>query len=429
MGGVKLATFAVMGSLGLASLFTVPVALASPVPAADTAVKAAPTKRPTKKPAPTVTRTKTVAPPQQCNPTIGQPASALTSAPWPQQWLNFTDVWPLTEGDHVKVAVVDSGVDTSHKQLPHVDTYDETNTGKRDCLGHGTMVAGIIAAQNRQRDRIPFLGVAPKVHLISIKTAVTQQNNNPQAMPRGIRLAAQLGAKIINVSSQAPDYPALKSAVEFAQRKGALIVAAAGNTTPDKKAAEQELYPASYEGVLSVGAVGRDGKVLDFTDTKSKIAIVAPGQAVISTAPGNTYAAQDGTSFAAPYVAATAALVKAYHPNLTAQQIKNRLEETADGGTSVGSGHGMVNPLRAVTAVLPGENGQATTAVSPRPVAILTPSRGSSFTRTMALSFVGGSLGIAGAIVAAAIIIPAGRRRGWRPGRRATNADPGGSQG
>jgi membrane-anchored mycosin MYCP len=428
MGGARLATFAVVSGLGLASVVTVPVALATPHPAdVAAAAHAAPTpKRSSSKPAPTVTRTKikTVAPPQQCNVANGQPASEMTSEPWPQQMLNFTDAWSLTKGERVKVAVVDSGVDTTHRQLSHVDTYDETHTGKRDCVGHGTMVAGIIAAQDRRNAHVPFLGAAPKVQLISIKTAISETNNDPQALARGIRLAARLGAQVINVSSQTPNYPFLRSAVEYAQSTGALVVAAAGNTAQDKKASEQALYPASYDGVLSVGAVGRDGKVENFTDTKSRVSVVAPGKAVISTWPNNSYLAKDGTSFAAPYVAATAALVWSYHPNLTAQQIKQRIEATADGGTSVGSGYGMINPYRAVTAVLPAEHGRAKVVVKAQPVAIETPPRRGTFTRTMALSFVGGALGIAGAIVAAGIIIPAGRRRGWRPGRRTVPADP-----
>jgi membrane-anchored mycosin MYCP len=427
MGAVKLAGVAVIGSLSLASLVTVPVALATP-PSVEAAAKPAPTtKRPPRKPtsakptpAPTVTKTKlkTVAPPQRCDVPPGAPASQMTSEPWPQQMLNFTDVWPLTQGEHVKVAIVDSGVDTSHNQLPSIDTYDETGTDKRDCAGHGTMLAGIIAAQDRRSAHVPFLGVAPKVHLISVKVATQDKNNDPVLLAKGIRRAAALGAEVICVSSTTANYPYLKQAVQYAQGAGALIVAAAGNTTQDKKASEQELYPASYGGVMSVGAVGRDGKVADFTDAKSRISIVAPGKAVISTWPGNTYQALDGTSFAAPYVAATAALAKSYYPNLTAQQLKHRIEATADGDTSVGSGHGMVNPLRAVTAVLPEESGQGRSTVKPRPVAIVRPSHTDPFTRTMALSFLGGALGVASAVAAGGLIIPAGRRRNWRPGRR-----------
>jgi type VII secretion-associated serine protease mycosin len=443
VGRAKPAALAVAGSIGLATFVTAPVALtarpsgAAGVPAVRAAAttkkaSAKPTRHtpkptshaPTVKttPAPTVTRT--VAPKPRCDVANGRPASEMTSAPYPQLMLDFTDVWPLTRGEGVKVAIVDSGVDTSHPQLPSIDTYDVTNTEKKDCVGHGTMVAGIIAAQDLRSGHVPFLGVAPKVHLISVKAATQPDNNDVGPVADGIRRAADLGADVINVSVTLANFAVLKNAVEYAQRKGALIVAAAGNTAKDKKASEQALYPASYDGVMSVGAIDRDGKVTDFTDAKSRVSVVAPGMQVISTWPHNSYNALPGTSFAAPYVTATAALVKAYHPNLAAAQIKHRIEATADGRTSIGSGYGIVNPLRAVTAVLPEENRKAGTGtVRPKPVAIVTPEHKNTFTRTLALSFVGGALGITGAVIAGGIIVPAGRRRNWRPGRRTTPAD------
>lgn len=358
----------------------------------------------------------------QCNVGPGSPASQMTTEPWPQQMLNFTDVWSLTRGQGATVAIVDSGVDDTHSQLPRIQTIDDTGTGKQDCQGHGTMVAGIIAAQDRRNQHIPFLGVAPRVNLISIKVATQEQNNDPALLAQGIRQAANLGADIINVSITAPDLPALRSAVQFAEGRGALIVAAAGNTEQGKKASEQALYPASYNGVISVGAIGRDGTLQDFSDAKSRVGVVAPGKQVISTWPRNSYASEDGTSFAAPYVAATAALVKSYHPRLTGLQIAHRIEATADGGTAFGSGHGMVDPLRAVTAVLPEEVAPGVpTAVQPHPVAILQPQHQSSFTHQTALLVIGVALGVAGLIAVGGIVIPAGRRRGWRPERRATS--------
>jgi type VII secretion-associated serine protease mycosin len=398
-----------------------PVALATPA-SRPQAKPTGPSSKPT--PAPTVTKTKlkTVAPPQRCDIAAGAPASDMTSQPWPQQMLNFTDAWSFTEGQHVKVGIVDSGVDASHNQLPNIDSYDITGTDKRDCAGHGTEVAGIIAAQDRRNAHVPLLGVAPKVHLISVKVATQDKNNDALLLGKGIIRAADLGAKIICVSSQTANYAFLKEAVRHAQAAGALVVAAAGNTDPSKKDSQQALYPASYAGVMSVGAVGPDGKVTDFSDSKSRVSVVAPGTKIISTWPGNSYHLDDGTSFAAPYVTGTAALVKAHFPDLTAAQIKHRIEATADGSTSVGSGHGIINPLRAVTAVLPeeGVQGRPQPSVKARPVALVQPHREDPFTRTMALSIVGGALGVAGAVAAGGLIIPAGRRRNWRPGRRPT---------
>lgn len=435
MGGVKLAGIAVIGSLSFASLVIVPVALAGPPSNAmvkPAATRGKTTVHPTTskpKPAPTVTKTKikTYTPPAECGLDSGSPASDMTGDPWPQLTLNFTDAWPLTQGAHVKVAVVDSGVDTSHPQLPNVDSYDLTGTDKRDCVGHGTMVAGIIGAQDDRSRHVRFLGVAPKAHLISIKVATKEKNNDAGLLARGIVRAAALGAHIICVSSMTANYPALRQAVRTAESRGALVVAAAGNIEQGKKDSEQALYPASYAGVMSVGAVGSDGTVEDFSDSKSHVAVVAPGKDIISTYPHDQYFRNSGTSFSAPYVAGTAALVESYHPNLTAAQVKHRIEVTADGGTSVGSGHGMINPLRAVTAVLPEEDGRSAQPVRAHPVALLKPGHSDHFTRMMALGIVGGALGVAAAVGAGGIIIPAGRRRGWTPGRRTTTPDDDGS--
>ncbi|MFL6055262.1 MAG: S8 family serine peptidase [Actinoallomurus sp.] len=433
MKAVMLAALAAGGSFGLASLVVAPAAVATSKPttrprpttsSSHAHPKSTKSSSPKPTPAPTVTKTRTVAPTQPCNPKVGSPASQMTTAPWPQQTLNFTDVWPLTQGDRVKVAIVDSGVDTGHPQLPNIDAYDLTGTGKKDCTGHGTMLAGIIAAQDQRNDHVPFLGVAPRVHLVSVKVATQPTGNSPSLLAQGIRRAAALGAKIICVSSTTANYPYLKDAVRNAEASGALLVAAAGNTAQDKKDSEQELYPASYDGVISVGAVDRDGKLQDFTDAKSRISVLAPGKAVISTWPGDAYYRDDGTSFAAPYVAGTAALIKARFPGLTATQIKHRIEVTADGGTLVGSGHGVINPLRAVTAVLPEEDaGGRQAPPKAHPVALVEPTHPNHFTRTMAIAIVGGALGVSTAVAAGGIIIPAGRRRNWRPTRRATPTD------
>jgi type VII secretion-associated serine protease mycosin len=342
----------------------------------------------------------------------GSPASQMTSEPWPQQRLNFTDAWMLTRGEGVVVAVVDSGVDTTHPQLRgRVQSYDVTKTGAQDCVGHGTRVAGIIGAQDLRGRGIPFLGVAPGARLISIKSAVGKNDNDPRWVAAGIRQAVDRHAKIINVSSQTPNYPFLKAAVEYAQRKDVLIVAAAGNVEDKQNRTVHEAYPASYPGVMAVGGTTSDGALSDSSNSETHVTITAPGKDIISTWPHGTYYNETGTSFAAPYVAGTAALVRAYHPKLTARQVKYRIEHTADGGTVKGTGAGQVNPLRAVTAVMSEESGQAPAHPAVRRVSISQPSEGDRFGRTLALSLAGGALVVAAAIAVAGAVIPAGRRR------------------
>jgi membrane-anchored mycosin MYCP len=339
----------------------------------------------------------------------GSPPTEMTSEPWPQQRLNFTDVWKLTRGWGVKVAVVDSGVDASHPQLRgHVRTYDVTKTGTQDCQGHGTRVAGIIVAQDLRQQHVPFVGVAPQATLISVKMAVSANDNDPRWVADAIKRAADLGAKVINVSSQTPNYPFLKAAVEYAQRKDALIVAAAGNVK-DAKQTVQQAYPASYPGVMAVGGVTADGSLGEFSNSQTHVTITAPGKDIISTWPNGTYFNESGTSFAAPYVAGTAALVRSYHPGLTAKQVKDRIERTADGGTVKGTGAGLVNSLRAVTAVLGNETGAASAQPTARRVAIAQPHEGDRFGRILALSLAGGALVLAVGVAIAGAVVAAGR--------------------
>lgn len=364
-----------------------------------------------------------------CRLPAGSPASALTAEPWAQRRLNFTAVWPLTTGTNIAVAVVDTGVDAGHPQLTgRVKSYDLTKTNDQDCVGHGTGVAGIIAGQDLRGRRIPFLGVAPGSKIISVK--YTNSQSDPEGGSRlaaGIRLAVDKGAKVVNVSSAAQDSSPLRSAVAYAREKDVLVVAAAGNVTDEEKGTQVPAYPANYPDVISVGAVGEGGGLEGFSNVTTRVSVTAPGQQVVSAWPGEGYTADKGTSFAAPFVAGTAALVRSYHPELSAAQVKARIEATADGGTAGGTGGGTINPLRAVTAVLAGEGtGAAPAAGPPRAVSIDRPDPRDRLARSAGLGVAIGAIAAAGLVTAGAAIIPAGRRRGWRPGRRSPTREPAG---
>jgi membrane-anchored mycosin MYCP len=321
----------------------------------------------------------------------------------------------LTRGQGVKIAIVDSGADTSHPQLKgRVKTYDVTKTGLEDCVGHGTEVAGIIGAQDQRQQGIPFLGVAPDAELISIKAATGGSNNNPRWTPEAIRRAVDLGAKVINLSSQSPDYAELRSAVRYAQSKDVVIVAAAGNLK-DANQTPRNAYPASYPGVIAVGALNKDGSLATFSNKTTPVTVTAPGQSVISTWPEGTYHLADGTSQAAPFVAGTAALIRSYRPRLNYLQVKQQIEQNADGATTQGTGSGVVNPLRAVTFVASGQNGAVPASQTQR-VSIAQPEEPDHVGRAIAFTIAGVTLTAALGVAVGAIVIPAGRRRGWRSG-------------
>ncbi|MFI6293159.1 S8 family serine peptidase [Nonomuraea sp. NPDC050790] len=284
---------------------------------------------------------------------------------WAQQRMDVKRVWPLTRGDGVKVAVIDSGVDLTHPQIPVSGKADLTGKGYRDCVGHGTAVAGIIAA--RDMKGVAFHGMAPNVSLMSFKQS-HDGKGELALLVKAIKAAADLGAEVINVSIQTEHHTALKAAVDYALAKDAVIVAAAGNVTKEDRTVSAA-YPAAYEGVLAVGAANRQGVRSDFSNSKTPVAVLGPGQEITATWPGKAYQSDlNGTSFAVPYVTGVAALVRARFPHLNQDQVRRRVIATAEGSTGKGTGAGMVNPMLAVTMVLPYEPVNAPVVAPPPPV-------------------------------------------------------------
>ena len=348
-----------------------------------------------------------------CPPQPGIPAPA--GEPWAQQALRFSAVWDRTRGSGVTVAVVDSGVDANpqfgDRVIPGPDLVAGTRPGVppgADCVGHGTAVASIIAAA--PVPGISFTGVAPAARILSVKISGTDSFPT-SAAPQGIMDAVQFGADVINLSLATPDdVPALRNAVEYALRHNVVVVAAAGNDLrPGGSERAGPFYPASYPGVLAVGAAAPGGALAGFSDRRTPVAVTAPGVNVTSAYPGtfpDAYApAQNGTSFASAFVAGVVALVRSAHPELSAAQVVARIEATAHGPAGPGTGHGLVDPVRAVTAVLPaaspGAESASTRSTSPNTVAVIA-----------------GSAGLGVVVVAAVLAVSAVRRRrtGQPPG-------------
>jgi membrane-anchored mycosin MYCP len=346
-----------------------------------------------------------------CPPQLG--VRRLARPPWAQQALDITGAWAASRGRGVTVAVVDSGVDYSPQLAGRVTEINLTGQGPRDCVGHGTAVASIIAASDARGRGVPFYGVAPAARILSVKVN-TGDTGTTRLLAQGIRDAVADGAQVINVSIQtAANSPALRAAVVFALRRNAVVVAAAGNDNPG--AGTGPYYPASYPGVLSVGAVDETGTLTSYTDRKTRVSVTAPGANIASAWPGGYNPASQGTSFAAAFVSGVAALVRAAYPRLTAAQVVRRIETTADGATGAHTGAGMINPVQAVTAVVP----VAAARPAAQPLPVPQPPAQNPVTRTLALSIAGGAAALAALVIALALVVTRGRRRHWRPaGRR-----------
>jgi subtilisin family serine protease len=183
------------------------------------------------------------------------PASTVVRAVPPQQTrLDPQRAWTLTRGAGVTVAVLDSGVDASVPQLagrvlPGADVIGGSGRGDSDCVGHGTFVAGLIAAQ--PTPGIGFTGLAPDVRILPVRQTTNGRDGDSASLAQAILAAVTGGAQVVNISLAA-DAPSdqLKSAVDFALQHGVVLVAAAANSAQQ---GNPLTYPAAYPGVIAVG--------------------------------------------------------------------------------------------------------------------------------------------------------------------------------
>lgn len=367
------------------------------------------------------------------NPAPARPV--ITDLPWAQRVLMPKTVWPHSKGAGVVVAVVDSGVDADHPQL---NTPGKVLTGQDfhligdlpgnfDCVVHGTGVASIIAGN--PVEGLGFAGLAPEATILPVRVIdrdVTERGAptalDPVVLARGIWYAADQGAKVINLSiAGAADNTYVRDAIAYAQSRDALVVAAAGNTQ-DGADAGPATFPAGYDGVLGVGAVDIAGARMPASRIGPQVDVVAPGVDVTTAtrAGGHTY--QSGTSFAAAFVSATAALVRSAWPRLTAREVADRIMATASpapGGEGNAYGVGLVNPYRAVTEGLSAAGPQRMPDVvvpAPDPEHVGAAAwwaRAASDTRLAA----GAAIGVAALFLVLALVLRRGRREGWRARR------------
>lgn len=298
-----------------------------------------------------------------CTPPL-EPGQVVRQVPAEQLAMAPQRIWPTTTGAGVTVAVLDTGVDDDHPQLRDAvatgwDLVDDAPGGTVDCAGRGTAVASIIAA--RQVSGVGFAGIAPGVRILPVRVAeqATGPDNRvePAALAFAIRWAADQGADVINVSlTSTRDTAGLRDAVRHAGTRDAVVVATTGTRDASAPArADPPVFPAAYPGVLGVGAVGRDGVRLANSPVGSFVDIVALGGEVLGAVPTRGHTTWSGSDFATPVVSAAAALVRAAHPDLNANEVARRLVATADQvPDAVGSANirPAVDPYGSVTEML-----------------------------------------------------------------------------
>jgi membrane-anchored mycosin MYCP len=304
-------------------------------------------------------------------------AQLVQEYPYAIKRFNIQQAWQYATGTGVTVAVVDSGVARANVHLKQAILPGKNfvpgvkdPTGWQDAAGHGTAVAGEIAARPVKGSGV--VGIAPNARILPVRVfyADDQDSRSQGVGPRndriaaGIRYAADHAAQIINVSmSTTTDDPALHAAVRYATGKGSLVVASGGNrdTSTDKQ--DSPRYPGAYPEALAVAAVDSADRVTDDSIHGPHIGVTAPGTDVLTTyfTAGDCLLSSTGnvsTSFATGYVSGAAALVAQRYPAETPAQWKYRLEVTAARQDRARrdneSGWGLIQPLEALSFVADG---------------------------------------------------------------------------
>jgi thermitase len=225
---------------------------------------------------------------------------------WALDQLNIFHLWQLEKQNQgVIIAVLDTGIDRNHEDLIGQVIAEKnftTSPTSGDVYGHGTKIAGIIAANT---NGIGIVGVAPDVKLLSVKIADDTGMCKASDLAEGIIWAVDMGADVINISVEIQEpYSKLENALSYAWNKGAIIIAAAGN-----HGNQYPVYPAAYADVVSVTATREDNSLAPLSNYGEWIDLAAPGYQIYSTFPGNKYGYITGTSFATGYVSGIAALL------------------------------------------------------------------------------------------------------------------------
>jgi serine protease len=296
-----------------------------------------------------------------------------------QQWdlskIRVGDAWQRATGAGVTVAVIDTGVDSSHPDLtgqvlPGIDIIAGTSGTSTDPNGHGTHVAGTIAALTG--NGVGVSAVAPNATILPVRVLGANGSGYMSDAATGIIYAADHGANVINMSLGSDSKVlAVSNAIAYARSMGVVVVAAAGNARANGSPTS---YPAADAGVIAVAATDSNDAVASYSNQGDYVDVAAPGSAVLSTYPtalaASGYATLYGTSMASPHVAAVAALLKSYNSALTPDQVEQAMESSAVDLGAAGKdrdyGYGRVDAAAALTAAGLGTTAP-TTPVTPTP--------------------------------------------------------------
>ncbi|MFF3836124.1 type VII secretion-associated serine protease mycosin [Streptomyces sp. NPDC001930] len=299
-------------------------------------------------------------------------AEGVRGRQWHLDAFGAEEIWQISTGKGVTVAVIDSGVeqgipDLKGQVLKGKDfAPDETGDEFTDYTGHGTGMAALIAGTGAASGAS---GLAPGAKILPVRvprldagdgTMAQSEKDFNRDVPPAIRYAADAGAKVINISlGTTAGSQALTDAVKYALDKGALVFASVGNTGDKSNKLE---YPGATPGVVGVGAVDRKATRIPMSQYGSQVDIVAPGKDMVAACSGGRVCTTTGTSDSTALASAAAALIWSKHPDWTNNQVLKVMLNTIakpSGGEARSDfiGYGAVRPLRALKT--PGDPGPA----------------------------------------------------------------------
>lgn len=295
----------------------------------------------------------------------GLPGGPLTresvrSQQWQLETLGVQEAWTKATGEGVTVAVVDSGVDADHvdlrgQVLKGRDFVDPSGDGDTDLVGHGTTVSGIIAGLD---DASGVVGIAPHAKILPVRVLDRENRyDDAEIVADGVRWAVDNGARVINLSlGGTGTSPALAAAIDYAFAADVVVVACTGNASASTST--NVWYPAREPGVIAVAGMERDGTTLwSGSITGKETVVTAPATQLVGARPDDEYWRVQGTSFAAPMVSATAALIRSRWPTMPAGEVVNRIIKSArdrgPAGRDARFGYGLIDPTAALSAELP----------------------------------------------------------------------------
>jgi subtilisin len=251
--------------------------------------------------------------------------AAKQAVGWEITAFNLPDAWKHTQGEGVKIAVLDTGVDENHPDLSDNllpgKNFIKAGTPPLDDNGHGTHVTGTIVADD---NAIGMVGVAPAAKVVPVKVLDGSGAGHMKNVAKGVRWAADQGVDFICMSLGTPNkLQEVRKAIQYAAKKGCVTFCAAGNAGRTRNI----FYPAAYPETMGIGAIDKDFDRADFSCTGDDLDFLAPGVRIFSTVPESWYAFQSGTSMANPFMVGVATLVLSYKKN---KGLKAKLDTVDD---------------------------------------------------------------------------------------------------